>query len=305
MLYYVYVSEVLLMKASIVTDQLDQDLETALKIAYKQGYHDVELHSVFGKSIEECGYFETETIMKLLKKYDMRVTCIASTIFFLCPLYEKDEFFMLNKSFHAIHGDIDTHLRYLKNACRIARRLSCSRIRIFPFHFPDNTVPPFGTQREIQDILKNMRRALSIAKQHDITLVLENSPYSRLPKGMMSIQIIKAIHDPHMRLLWNPANTFCALSKNVPKEYLTFSSIDELRYIYPYIDHIHLMDYSYHPSCEKPFENVSLLQGDVDYENILAYLHNNSYSKYLSLEPQLSKDETLKSMNLLNDILRI
>lgn len=293
------------MKPSIITDQLDQDLETALKIASEHGYHDVELHNVFGKSIEECGYFETETIAKLIKKYNMRVSCIASTVFFLCPLYEDDKVPLRKESFHAIHGNVDAHLRYLKNACRIARRLSCTRIRIFPFHSPDNKVPPFGTQSEIQDILKYMRRALSIAKLHDITLVLENCPYSRLPKGMMSIQIIKAIHDPHIRLLWDPANTFRAYTENVPNEYSAFSLLDELHYIYPYIDHIHLKDYSFHPSKENLFEHISFLQGDIDYENIFVYLRSNAYAKYLSLEPEVNIEDTLKSMDLLKAILRL
>lgn len=293
------------MKNSIITDQIDQDLETALKVASEMGYTAVELHNVFNKSIEECGYFETETIVKLLRKYDMSVSNIASTVFFLCPLYEDDKVSLFDESFHAITGDVDTHLRYLKNACRIARRLNCPRIRIFPFRFPDNKKPPFGGQQEIKDILRHMRRALAIAKEHDITLVLENCPYSRLPKGMMSIQIVKAINDPHMRLLWDPANSFRANVENVPKEYLTFSLMDEVSYIYPYIDHIHLKDYFYDASYEKPFQHTTLLQGDIDYENILAYLRKQNYPNYLSLEPEVPYDDVIESMETLTKILSL
>ena len=40
------------MYLSVITDQIDADLNTALRIAKEYDYHDVELHNVFGKSIE-------------------------------------------------------------------------------------------------------------------------------------------------------------------------------------------------------------------------------------------------------------
>ena len=46
------------MYASVITDQIDEDLETALRIARLYGYTHVELHNVFGKSIEECSLKE-------------------------------------------------------------------------------------------------------------------------------------------------------------------------------------------------------------------------------------------------------
>ena len=42
------------MYASVITDQIDEDLETALRIARLYVYTHVELHNVLGKSIEEC-----------------------------------------------------------------------------------------------------------------------------------------------------------------------------------------------------------------------------------------------------------
>ena len=56
---------------------------------------------------------------------------------------------LIHISFYAIEGDINTHLRYLENACRIAKRLNCPRVRIFPFRFPDNRKPPFGIQEDM------------------------------------------------------------------------------------------------------------------------------------------------------------
>lgn len=291
------------MQYAIITDQICEDLERALQIAKAHHYSHVELHNVFGKSIEECSLAEVEHIRTLLQTYHLEVSCIASTVFFLCPLYEGDQVSLFNDSFYAIEGDINTHLRYLENACRIAKCLNCPRVRIFPFRFPDNRKPPFGVQEDMNAILRAIRLALRIAKEYDITLVLENCPYSRLPKGMMTIQIIKAFQDPHLRLLWDPANSFRAVKENVPKDYLLFSLMDELRYIYPQIGHIHIKDYHYDPSQQKPFVHKELFDGDIPYDQILTYLHNRGYDKVLSLEAEVPFQETISSMDKLKDTL--
>ena len=163
---------------------------------------------MFGKSIEECSLKEINTIRTLLNTYELKVSCIASTVFFLCPLMENDKVSLFNPAFYAIEGDVSTHLRYLKSACRIAKKLNCPRVRIFPFRFPDNRPPAYGTQEHIALIMKYVRQAVQIAEEEHVTLVLENCPYSHLPKGHMSIQIVKAIKSDYLKLLWDPANSY-------------------------------------------------------------------------------------------------
>lgn len=288
------------MQHAVILDQISDDLEYSMKIAKEHHYTHVELHNVFGKSIEECNSKEVELIRSLLDTYDLKVSCLASTVFFLCPLHEGDIVTLFNPAFHAITGDVNTHLHYLENACRIASKLQCPNIRIFPFRAPDNRPAPFGTQEDINLILPLMRKALKIAKAHDITLVLENCPYSYLPKGMMTIQIINAFDDPHLRMLWDPANSFRANVDFVPKEYLVFSLMDELRYIYPKIGHIHVKDYHFEPSLEKPFVHMELFKGDIDYASILHYLRKMNYPHVLSLEAEMPYEETVASMDSLS-----
>ena len=49
---------------SIISDQIDEDIEIACKKAKEEGFSYVELHNVFGKSIEECSDTEVEEIKK-------------------------------------------------------------------------------------------------------------------------------------------------------------------------------------------------------------------------------------------------
>lgn len=76
------------MQYAIITDQICEDLERALQIAKAHHYSHVELHNVFGKSIEECSLAEVEHIRTLLQTYHLEVSCIASTVFFFA-LYMK------------------------------------------------------------------------------------------------------------------------------------------------------------------------------------------------------------------------
>ncbi|MCF0105751.1 MAG: sugar phosphate isomerase/epimerase [Holdemanella sp.] len=289
------------MQLSIITDQIHNDLETALKIIQKEGYSYVEIHNVFNKSIEQCNEKEAYRIKELLDAYNMTCTNISSTIFFLCPLYEKDTVSLFNDSFYSIKGNLDIHLEHLVNACRIAKILDCPRIRLFPFRFPDNRKGPYGTDQDLNMIIENMKKAVEIAEEYNITLVIENCPYSHLPKGLMTVKIVEEVNSSHLKLLWDPANSYRAYKENVPDTYLNISLIDELKQIYPYIDHVHIKDYHYDPSFIKPFIHTPIYKGDIDFDILFNFLKSNNYDKALSLEPEVDFQDAIRCLQILKE----
>jgi len=117
----------------------------------------------------------------------------------------------------------------------------------------------------------------------------------------MSIQIVKAIKSDYLKLLWDPANSYRAYKENVPAEYLTFSLEEELHYIYPWIDHIHIKDYAYHAELEKPFQHVAFDMGDIDFMMIFSNLRKFGYENAVSLEAETDYNETLESMKRMQD----
>lgn len=289
------------MKLSIISDQVSQDLEEALKIIVKEGYEYVELHNLFGHSIETCTKEEVEIIKHLLDQYHVKVSNIASTLFFLCPLYQGDEVSLFNPGFYSIQGDLKYHLKVLEHACWIANELDCPKIRIFPFRWPDNRKDPYGTKQDFEKIIENIKKALDISKKYHVTLVLENCPYSHLPKGKMTLQVVQAINDPYLKLLWDPANSYRAIRENVPKEYMDWSFEEELLHLYPYIGHIHLKNYHYVSGLVKPFVHVPLLNGDIDYKTLVKSIQETC-DCILSLEPEVDKKGTLLSMQCLKSL---
>ncbi|MCI6380862.1 MAG: sugar phosphate isomerase/epimerase [Faecalicoccus sp.] len=289
------------MKLSIISDQVSQNLEEALKIIVKEGYEYVELHNVFGHSIETCTKEEVEIIKHLLNRYHVKVSNIASTLFFLCPLYQGDEVSLFNPGFYSIQGDLEYHLKVLENACWIANELDCPKIRIFPFRWPDNRKGPYGTKLDFEKIIENIKKALDISKKHHVTLMLENCPYSHLPKGKMTLQVVQEINDPYLKLLWDPANSYRAIRENVPKEYMDWSLEEELLHLYPYIGHIHLKNYHYVSGLVKPFVHVPLLNGNIDYKTLVKSIQETC-DCILSLEPEVDKKGTLLSMQCLKSL---
>ena len=149
----------------------------------------------------------------------------------------------------------------------------------------------------MERIITRFKEAVKIAEKHDVTLVVENCPYSHLPKGKMTLKVVQAINNPHLRLLWDPANSYRAIKDNVPEEYLHDSLMEELEAVYPYIGHIHIKNYRYNPTLVKPFEHVEVFDGDIDFKEMLSVLKEKQCEKYLSLEAEVDYQQTINSMD--------
>lgn len=289
---------------AIISDQINQNLRKACVEIKKQGYHYVELHNVFGKSIEECSEAECNEIKEILDENGLEVINIASTVFFLCPLYENYRVSLFNDEFHAIKGDVKYHLAMLHNACRIAKRLNCQTIRIFPFRFPDNEeIEVVGTKADQKVIVEYFKKAVEVASVYDRTLVVENCPYSHCPKGKMTYDIVKAVNDEHLKMLWDPANSYRAEKHRVPSDYENLSMIDEYMLIKDEIRHVHLKNYEYDETQLKPFVHKGLLKGDIDYVNLFDVM--SEYSHYFSLEPEVDVEEAIASMQDLKKVMEV
>ena len=294
--------EVVFMYTAIISDQIQSDLEASFKVMKELGYKHVELHNVFGKSIEACSEDEVKEIKDLVIKYELKVVNLASTVFFLCPLYPEYKVSLFNSEFYTIEGDIDTHLQYLENACKIANELDCKNVRVFPFRFPDNEeIVVVGGDKDIENISIHLSKAVKIAEEYGITLVLENCPYSHLPKGEMTLEVIKRVNHPNLKLLWDPANSYRAEKHKVPKQYMRLDLMSEYKLIKDYIGHVHLKNYTYDSSFEKPFLHKSLLDGDIDYPKLLKEM-NHQYQGCFSLEPEVNYEDTIISMKELTRI---
>jgi len=282
-------------KRCIITDQVNSDFEEALRKCKKLGYTQVEVHSLWGKTIETLSDAEVTKVKELLCKNQIQLTCLSTTLFMMVPLRQNDILSKFNPGFAVAEGNYEDHLLLLKRTLDIADRLDCPNIRIFPFRAPDNRVV-IGDDDDQFLIIEKLREPVRMAEKRNKVLLLENCPYSHLPKGTMTKKIIEHFQSPALQLLWDPANSYRAVKDRIPRKYLNSTLDEELKLIYKSIGHIHIKDYKYILHEPKPFKHVILGQGDIDYKTILHSLKEKDYHGSLSLEPEVNAPDTIVSM---------
>ncbi len=287
------------MNICCINDQVNQDVHVSFRILHDLGYRHVEVHAINHNSIEEASERDIADIENAAKKYNMNIVALASTVFMMTSLHNQNDISDFNPAFYKIEGSLESHLHHLKKVCTLANRLNCHVVRVFPFRASDNQII-LGSESDIQKMIEPFKKAVSIAKEHNVVLAVENCPYSYLPKGNMTFELVKKIDSAHLKLLYDPGNSYRANKDRLPPHYLNTSILDELDYIFPYVEHIHLKDYKYdlkNPS--KPFKHVAFTKGDVPIKEIIDYLKANNYTKALSCEPEVSYHETIESLKTL------
>ncbi len=290
------------MSISIITDQISQDFEKACAIAKHHGFDLIEIHSLWGKTVEDLHPSEVKKVKEILSKYQLRISNLASTIFFMAKLYPNDTISSFNDQFYAVKGRIEEHLDAAKRALDIAIILESPSIRAFPFRAPDNR-KIIGSSDDQKEIIGKYLKLAPLASQAKKVIVIENCPHTHLPRGEMTFQIVKTIQSPWVRLLWDPANSYRADKNRLPLHYKKLSIIEEMNLIAPMIGHIHVKDYHYEPDLPKPYQHVAVGQGDLPYPQITDFMKKTSHPAIFSLEPEVSDIDTLISIDYFKSLL--
>jgi L-ribulose-5-phosphate 3-epimerase len=128
------------MKRCIITDQVNSDFEEALKKCRKLGYPSVEIHALWGKTVEQLSEVEAYAAADLLKKYDIHAVMLATTLFLMAPLRETDTIIKFNPSYPVFQGTYAQHVEALQHTLKLAKIIGCSSVRVFPFRAPENRI---------------------------------------------------------------------------------------------------------------------------------------------------------------------
>ncbi len=105
------------MKPCIITDQITQNLAIASKTIRDHGLHLVELHGIEGKSVECLSEKEAQSAKALLDQAGLETASLATTLFFMAPLYDDYEISLFKPEFAVFRGSIQDHLKQLDHAC--------------------------------------------------------------------------------------------------------------------------------------------------------------------------------------------
>lgn len=258
-------------KIAVISDEISQDFDHACSVISKDfGLQYVELREIWGKNLQTSSDSEIAEAIKILAKYHLQVTDIASPLFKIdWPGAPKSQY----GSKLDLHGAADTSLSQqddvLTRSISLAKQFKTNKIRCFDFWRLDE-IAPFRAA-----INEKLRSAAEITGKQGLLLVLENEFACNTATGREAAKTLASLQSPYLALNWDPGNAvmrgeldaFPAGWKALPK------------------NRIH------HCHCKNAIKNASgniewspVDRGFVDWPAQLRALNQASYRDAISLE---------------------
>src|SRR6516162_2855540 len=157
-------------RVSVINDEISQDFAHACEVAARDfGMHWIELRSMWNKNIVALDEKEIAETRRLLDKYELKVTDIASPLFKVdWPGAPKSKY-SESKSFNADYN-MSQQDEVLERAIAMAKAFKADRIRCFDFWRLEDQAPYRDAMNE------KLRQAAAKAEKQGIILILENEP---------------------------------------------------------------------------------------------------------------------------------
>jgi len=189
-------------KIAVINDEISQDFDHACYVAsHDFGMSWIELRSMWGKNVLELSQAQIDEAQKVLAKYNLGVTDIAS------PLFKTDWPGAPKSSYSSkedLHGAAEAEFKkqdeILERSISLAKQFKTGKVRCFDFWRLDDVAPYRAA------IDEKLRSAAETAGKQGILLLLENEFACNTATGRESARVMKAIPTPHLALNWDPGN---------------------------------------------------------------------------------------------------
>lgn len=276
----------------IITDQVDLDLARVLSAFYPK-YHLrwAEIRSLKLGGAERYVYTgatadQLKQTRRQLDDAGVRVSVLDTAVYKIAlpgtvpvgdsPAYANPE-----------GNDFARQLEDLKRAAGAAHALGSERLRIFTFRRVANPELIFDR------IVEQLHQALAVARQQDITLLVENEYDCNTATAAETARLFRAIPDRRLMHNWDPCNAYEMGEQPFPK---AWDQLDHSR-----ISHIHLKDAT--GSAWRPIG-----AGALDFRGQFRALRQMNYSGTLSVETRYKnarQDLYASSVESMNGLLKI
>ena len=188
-------------KIAVINDEISQDFGRACEVAARQfGMQWMELRGMWDKNIVNLDEKEIAESQRILKKYGIRVTDIASPLFKVdWPDAPKSKFSPKHDQFQASFSFAQQD-EVLDRSIRMAKAFSTDRIRCFDFWRLDDQAP------HRKAINETLQRAAEKIGKSGLILILENEMACNTATGAESAKVLSAVPSPSFMLNWDPGN---------------------------------------------------------------------------------------------------
>lgn len=188
-------------RVAVITDEIAQDFDRACYVAAREfGMQWVELRELWGKNLMNLDTKQVAEAQTVLKKYNLRVTDIAS------PLFKVDWRGAPASKYSPKHDQFQAGFSYdqqneVQEKCiEAAKAFGTDRVRGFDFWRLDDQVP----YREA--INAKLRETAAKFAKHNMIFVLENEYACNTATGAEAAKTLAAVTASNFELNWDPGN---------------------------------------------------------------------------------------------------
>src|SRR5882724_5962191 len=281
-------------KLSVINDEITQDFGRAAEVTAKEfGLRYIEIRGMWGKNIMKLDAKEIAEARKILEKYKLRVSSIASPIFKVdwsgAPLSK----FSPKRDQFGADFTFEQQDELLERGLELARVFHVDRIRIFDFWRLDDQTPYRAAMDE------KLIAASQKAAKRGITLLLENEPSCNTATGAEAARTLVAVSSPNFKLNWDPGNAASVGEIAYPDGY---SHLPKAR-----IGYMHCKDVV--RAAAGKYEWMKMGGGIIDYVSHYRALKKDGYRGVVSLETHwrgagTPEESTRQSMAGMKELLR-
>ncbi len=195
-------------KVAVISDEISPDFDHACHVVSQEfGLSWIELRSMWGKSLMDLPMDQIDEAQKILARYNLQVTDIASPLF-------KTDWPGAPRSPYGSRGDLhgaaeatfQQQDEILQKSIALAKAFKTDKVRCFDFWRIDDVAP----YRSAID--EKLRSAAETAGKQGILLVLENEFECNTATGREAHATLNAIQTPHLALNWDPATPSCVVN---------------------------------------------------------------------------------------------
>jgi sugar phosphate isomerase/epimerase len=191
-----------LFKIAVINDEISPDFDHACHVVSGEfGLKWIELRSMWGKNLLDLSSDQIDEARKILAKYNLQVTDIAS------PLFKTDWPGAPRSQYGSkgdLHGAAEATFRQqdeiLEKSIALAKTFATDKVRCFDFWRIDDVTPYRAA------IDQKLRSAADTAGKQGILLVLENEFECNTATGREATRTLSAVESPHLALNWDPGN---------------------------------------------------------------------------------------------------